>query len=71
MSEIPRHWRLKKERLGLVGTVCPKCDYKSFPPVKVCPNCHGEREIGQNEKSGEVYRSSEVTSSREASMSSK
>jgi uncharacterized OB-fold protein len=37
--EIPRHWRLKKQRYGLVGTVCPHCDYKMFPPRGICPNC--------------------------------
>lgn len=30
--EIPRHWRLKKQRYGLVGEVCLKCDKKIFPP---------------------------------------
>ena len=41
--EIPRHWRLKKERYGLVGEVCPHCDYKIFPPrhEAPCPNCEG------------------------------
>lgn len=37
--EIPRHWRLKKQRYGLVGEVCPHCDYRMFPPRDVCPNC--------------------------------
>lgn len=37
--EIPRHWRLKKQRYGLVGEVCPHCDHKIFPPRDVCPNC--------------------------------
>jgi uncharacterized OB-fold protein len=40
--EIPRHWRLKKQRYGLVGEVCLHCDYKIFPPRGVCPNCGGE-----------------------------
>jgi len=40
--EIPRHWRLKQERYGLVGRVCPHCDTKIFPPREVCPNCGGE-----------------------------
>ena len=40
--EIPRHWRLKKQRYGLVGEVCPHCDAKIFPPRDVCPNCGGE-----------------------------
>lgn len=40
--EIPRHWRLKKQRYGLVGEVCPHCDFKIFPPRDVCPNCERE-----------------------------
>ena len=40
--EIPRHWRLKQQRYGLVGEVCPHCQTKIFPPRDVCPNCGGE-----------------------------
>ena len=40
--EIPRHWRLKKQRYGLVGEICPHCDVKIFPPRDVCPNCGDE-----------------------------
>jgi uncharacterized protein len=40
--EIPRHWRLKQQRYGLVGEVCPHCAAKIFPPRDVCPNCGGE-----------------------------
>ena len=40
--EIPRHWRLKKQRYGLVGEICPHCDHKIFPPRDVCPNCGDE-----------------------------
>ncbi len=40
--EIARHWRLKKQRYGLVGEICPHCEYKIFPPRDVCPNCGGE-----------------------------
>ncbi len=54
--EIPRHWRLKKQRYNLTGEVCPHCDAKLFPPRDVCPEC------GQNAKTeytfsgqGEVY----------------
>ncbi len=37
--EIPRHWRLKQQRYGLVGEVCPHCETKIFPPRDVCPSC--------------------------------
>ncbi|PWH20290.1 MAG: transcriptional regulator [Anaerolineae bacterium] len=37
--EIPRHWRLRRQRYGLVGEVCPHCEAKLFPPRDVCPEC--------------------------------
>lgn len=37
--EVPRHWRLKKQRYALVGETCPKCDSYLFPPRAVCPVC--------------------------------
>jgi uncharacterized protein len=54
--EISRHWRLRKQRYGLVGEVCPHCDAKIFPPRDVCPECGLEAKTeftfsGQ----GEVY----------------
>jgi uncharacterized OB-fold protein len=54
--EIPRHWRLKKQRYGLVGEVCPHCDYKIFPPRDVCPNCGDEaKDLYTFSGKGEVY----------------
>jgi len=54
--EIPRHWRLKGQRYGLVGEICPHCEAKIFPPRDICPAC------GQDSKTaytfsgkGEVY----------------
>jgi uncharacterized OB-fold protein len=40
--EIPRHWRLKGQRYGLVGKVCTNCDARIFPPRDICPNCGSE-----------------------------
>lgn len=40
--DIPRNWRLKKQRYSLVGEVCPSCDAKVFPPRDVCPECGDE-----------------------------
>jgi uncharacterized protein len=40
--EIARHWRLKKQRYGLVGEICPHCEVKIFPPRDVCPSCGEE-----------------------------
>lgn len=54
--EIPRHWRLRKQRYGLVGEVCPHCDAKLFPPRDVCPECGQEAKTLHNFSGrGEVY----------------
>lgn len=37
--EVPRHWRLKKQRYALVGETCPNCNARLFPPRPVCPHC--------------------------------
>ncbi len=36
--EVPRHWRLKKQRYQLIGENCPHCGEKIFPPRDICPN---------------------------------
>ena len=54
--EIPRHWRLKKQRYDLVGEVCPHCEAKLFPPRDVCPECGGEAKTAYTfSGKGEVY----------------
>lgn len=54
--EIPRHWRLRKQRYGLVGEVCPHCETKIFPPRDVCPACGGEaKTLFQFSGRGEIY----------------
>ncbi|OGO25066.1 MAG: transcriptional regulator [Chloroflexi bacterium RBG_16_51_16] len=54
--EIPRHWRLKKQRYALVGEVCPHCEKKIFPPRDICPNCGNEaRDLFAFSGKGEVY----------------
>ncbi|HSG26043.1 MAG TPA: Zn-ribbon domain-containing OB-fold protein [Anaerolineales bacterium] len=40
--DIPRHWRLRKQRYGLIGEVCGHCDAKVFPPRDICPSCGEE-----------------------------
>ncbi len=40
--EVPRHWRLKKQRYALVGEICPSCKTPLFPPRAVCPHCGGD-----------------------------
>jgi len=54
--DIPRHWRLKKQRYALVGEVCEHCDAKLFPPRDICPECGEEAKIlFQFSGKGEVY----------------
>jgi len=40
--DIARHWRIRQQRYGLVGEVCPHCGVKLFPPRDICPECGGE-----------------------------
>lgn len=35
------YWRTNRQRLALMGEVCPNCQAKLFPPRDVCPHCHG------------------------------
>jgi hypothetical protein len=54
--DIPRHWRLKKQRYSLTGEVCDHCDAKLFPPRDVCPECGEEaKTLFQFSGRGEVY----------------
>ncbi|MGA2910225.1 MAG: zinc ribbon domain-containing protein [Candidatus Microgenomates bacterium] len=55
--EIARHWRLKAQRYGLVGSICPDCGRKDFPPRQVCLDCQGEKIIQSDFPKGEVYSS--------------
>jgi len=54
--EISRHWRLRQQRYGLVGEVCPHCNSKIFPPRDICPDCGKEaKDIYQFSGRGEIY----------------
>jgi uncharacterized OB-fold protein len=54
--DIPRHWRLRKQRYGLVGEVCEHCDAKVFPPRDICPECGEEaKTLYTFSGRGEVY----------------
>jgi len=54
--EVPRHWRLKKQRYALIGEVCPHCSYKIFPPRDICPDCGKDaREEFQFSGRGEIF----------------
>ncbi|PKO04509.1 MAG: transcriptional regulator [Chloroflexi bacterium HGW-Chloroflexi-3] len=61
--EVPRHWRLKKQRYALVGEVCPHCSSKIFPPRDVCPYCGGEAKTQFSFSGrGQVYSFTQMTS---------
>ena len=61
--EVPRHWRLKKQRYSLVGEECPHCSSKIFPPRDVCPYCCGEAKTQfAFSGRGQVYSFTQMTS---------
>jgi hypothetical protein len=54
--DIPRHWRLRKQRYALVGEECPHCAAKLFPPRDICPECGEEaRTLYTFSGKGEVF----------------
>jgi uncharacterized OB-fold protein len=54
--ELTQHWRLKQQRYGLVGEICPHCKDKIFPPRDICPNCGEDAKTTfQFSGKGEVY----------------
>jgi uncharacterized OB-fold protein len=61
--EIPRHWRLRKQRYSLTGEICPHCEAKLFPPRVVCPECGGETRREYNLRSEELAGSIQKNSS--------
>jgi uncharacterized OB-fold protein len=44
-SSPSRFWRNKKSYLGLVGEICPHCEFAIFPPRDLCPNCGPEGQV--------------------------
>lgn len=58
--DIPRHWRLRKQRYSLIGEICPE-GHKIFPPRDLCPHCNREaKELFQFSGKGEIYSHSTV-----------
>ncbi|MBI9045750.1 MAG: Zn-ribbon domain-containing OB-fold protein [Anaerolineaceae bacterium] len=54
--EVPRHWRVKQQRYGLIGEQCPHCEGMIFPPRDICPHCGGEaKEPYAFSGKGQVY----------------
>jgi uncharacterized OB-fold protein len=59
--EIPRYWRLRQQRYGLIGKICPSCKTKFFPPRDICPNCGKEVETPFTFSGhGEIYSFSTI-----------
>jgi uncharacterized protein len=49
-------WRTRKQRLSLLGEVCPHCGVKLFPPRDICPKCSGPaKEVFAFSGKGVVY----------------
>ena len=59
--DIPRHWRLNKQRYALTGEICPHCSAKIFPPRDVCPECGDEAKTEfEFSGRGEVYSFTDI-----------
>lgn len=39
-ASAARGWRSRGGRYRLVGSACPACDQRFFPPRRICPDCH-------------------------------
>jgi uncharacterized OB-fold protein len=37
--EISRHWRIRKQRYAMIGSICQECGAAQFPPRPVCLEC--------------------------------
>ena len=59
--DIPRYWRLNKQRYALTGEICPHCEAKIFPPRDICPECGDEakKEFEFSGK-GEIYSFTDI-----------
>jgi len=54
--DIPRYWRLRKQRYQLEGSKCKKCGSNFFPPRCVCTACKSDDlEPFQFAGKGKVY----------------
>lgn len=57
--EIARHWRLKKQRYNLEGTMCQNCGTKQFPPG-FCYTCADLSEETPRRTNGNGHRGEDV-----------
>ena len=63
--EIPRHWRLRKQRYSMVGGVCSNCEAKMFPAREVCLHCgHGSQAAIQLDTQESIYTQANVAVAR-------
>lgn len=58
--DIPRHWRLRGERLRLEGNEL-SCGHKVFPPRPTCPYCISlEDNIPNQQAAAELAKQTEL-----------
>lgn len=57
--EIPRYWRLKQQRYGLVGDVCSN-GHPAFPPDDVCKICDPNVAIAEAIRLNNLKRQEEM-----------
>ncbi len=68
--EVPRHWRLQRQRYSLIGEICPRCETKMFPARDICLGC--SQEVPKDTRPySEIIYEAQVSSATVASMSSK
>ncbi len=59
--QLPRHWRLNKQRYALEGEVCTHCQATIFPPRDICPECGEQANTPLNLSGrGQVYSFTKV-----------
>jgi len=49
---VAYHWRKFKERYGLVGSHCEKCDSYFYPARVICPRCRRQGKISEYKFTG-------------------
>ncbi len=65
--EVPRHWRLQKQRYSLIGEICPHCETPMFPPRPICVAC-GDLVHPLEENKPQAYIVTENMTSKELSI---
>ena len=65
--DIPRNWRMQRQRYQLEGSCCENCGDLQFPPRQVCLKCRSRRFIPHRfSGQGTVYSYATVYQTTEA-----